>query len=347
VATLFRRNNGVWYLVHQDGRRRRWLSTGEKCLGRALTFVKLNRPVTQRARGVTVTSFAGEIVEYSRRNHSIGTTSIYATTFARLVELVGDKRLASVTVLDAEEFKKQRIVTVSRVTVNKEVRTLRSAFRLACEWGYIDKNPFAISRLLKVPYHEPPHMTQEDFAKLLVAIDDPAFRNVVLVAVCTMMRRSEVINLRWDDVDLAKREIHIRSRGDFTVKGNRPRRIPLCDVALQTLSGMRGRSGWVFPGTAADRMVAGSLSRRFRKYVLRAGLSDKLHFHSLRHTGASWLVQRGVSLFVVQKILGHSSPTVTQIYSHLSDQSLQRAVQELGPLLPHQPHAALDGICLN
>lgn len=117
--------------------------------------------------------------------------------------------------------------------------------------------------------------------------------------------------------------------------------------AVGILAGMRKVEGYVFPGENGERLGAESLSRRFKRYVQRAGLSDKLHFHSLRHTGTSWLVQRGVSLFVVQKLLGHSSPTVTQIYSHLSDQNLQQAVQQLGPLLPTNAPSTLNSVTLN
>jgi site-specific recombinase XerD len=71
------------------------------------------------------------------------------------------------------------------------------------------------------------------------------------------------------------------------------------------------------------------VSKTFKAYARKAGLNDKLHFHSLRHTFASWLVQDGVSIYEVQKLLGHSSVKVTEVYSHLAASELHGAVNRL------------------
>jgi site-specific recombinase XerD len=71
------------------------------------------------------------------------------------------------------------------------------------------------------------------------------------------------------------------------------------------------------------------LSNAFTKCVLTSGLSDKLHFHSLRHTFATWLVQSGVGIYEVQKLMGHSSISVTQVYAHLAPSELHGAVNRI------------------
>ena len=106
------------------------------------------------------------------------------------------------------------------------------------------------------------------------------------------------------------------------MKGMKPRIVPLNERAIHILMGKKRDSCYVFPGADGQRLNGGSLSRRFKKYARKCGLSEGIHFHSLRDTGASWLVQAGVPLFSVQKILGHSSPSVTQIYSHLAEEHL-------------------------
>ena len=73
-----------------------------------------------------------------------------------------------------------------------------------------------------------------------------------------------------------------------------------------------------------DRLI---VSKSFKRYIRQAGLNNDLKFHSLRHTYASYLVQGGVSLYVVQKLLGHSDIKTTEIYAHLSPESLQEAVR--------------------
>ena len=71
------------------------------------------------------------------------------------------------------------------------------------------------------------------------------------------------------------------------------------------------------------------VSQRFKKYVLKSKLNPSLRFHSLRHTFASWLVQKGVSIYQVSKLLGHSDIKTTQIYAHLRNEDLQGAVDLL------------------
>ena len=85
----------------------------------------------------------------------------------------------------------------------------------------------------------------------------------------------------------------------------------------------------VFHDTQGKPMKEGTVSQRFKRYVRRAGLNDKLHFHSLRHSFASGLVMSGVSLYQVQKLLGHSTSRTTEIYSHLLPQQLHKEVNGL------------------
>jgi len=71
------------------------------------------------------------------------------------------------------------------------------------------------------------------------------------------------------------------------------------------------------------------INKQFKKAVRAAKLNDKIHFHTLRHSFASMLVQRGVSLYVVKELLGHEDLSTTQIYSHLQNQNLMDAVNLL------------------
>ena len=72
-----------------------------------------------------------------------------------------------------------------------------------------------------------------------------------------------------------------------------------------------------------------TICEKFKKYVVKAGLNPELHLHSLRHTFASWLVQRGVPIYDVSKLLGHSNIKITEIYSHLRAEDLRESVEKL------------------
>ena len=86
--------------------------------------------------------------------------------------------------------------------------------------------------------------------------------------------------------------------------------------------------GYVFTGVKGGRLNPNYTSRRFKHYVRLARLPGNIRFHSLRHTCASWLVQRGVSLPIVQAILGHSTVRVTQRYAHLAPDVMRAAMQQ-------------------
>jgi site-specific recombinase XerD len=145
------------------------------------------------------------------------------------------------------------------------------------------------------------------------------------------MRQGELVNLRWQDVDLHRKLIHIHSNATFKTKHGKRRTIPLNDVATQLLKSKAVHSVGEYVFTLSGRQVKESwVSHKFKYYVYAARLKDdRLHFHSLRHTFASWLVQDGVSIYEVQKLLGHSNISVTQVYSHLQPEQLHDTVNKI------------------
>jgi site-specific recombinase XerD len=97
------------------------------------------------------------------------------------------------------------------------------------------------------------------------------------------------------------------------------------------LTSRQGKSASEFVFTLNDKpILKGWVTALFKKYVRRAKLSNgHLHFHSLRHTFASWLVQKGATLYEVQKLLGHRSSKVTEVYSHLQPEQMHSTVNRI------------------
>jgi len=144
------------------------------------------------------------------------------------------------------------------------------------------------------------------------------------------MRLSELASLQWTAVDLASQVLHVCNSDVFTTKNRRNRGIPMSDEVVQLLTFRKDRAGseLVF-NLKGRRMTKDYISKKFKRYVRRSGLGERLHFHSLRHTFASWLVQDGVSIYEVQRLLGHSSIAVTETYSHLQPQALHHTVNRI------------------
>lgn len=227
-------------------------------------------------------------------------------------------------------FKITRKEQVSTTTVNVELRMLRSAFNTSRKWKYIEENPFSGVRFFQLPDRDPPYLSKDEFQKLLTMISEDWVKDAVITAAMTGMRRGEIINLRWSDVNLKTRTIVVQSSTRYQTKFGKRRIIPINDVAFQILQKRCGKVKSKYVFTLRGRQIDGDwLLQKLRKYINKLNTSKKLNVHSLRHTFASWLVQSGVSIYEVQKLLGHSDIKVTQIYAHLAPHELHNVVSKI------------------
>lgn len=156
---------------------------------------------------------------------------------------------------------------------------------------------------------------------------------MIQVAVCTGLRRGELVSLQWQDVHLDEGCLYVRHRGEFRTKNSRERRVPIRGDAEDVLRGLQldtdgTPSGYVFTDRGGDPIRRNRVSKRFKAMAEKAKLDDRIHFHSLRHTTGSWLAMRGVPIQQIQAILGHSKTSITERYSHLAPDTLDRAMEE-------------------
>jgi integrase len=146
------------------------------------------------------------------------------------------------------------------------------------------------------------------------------------------MRLSEIANLKWQDIDFMDMKIRVRNTESFSTKSKRERTVPLHPFLADILS-LRSQvdhSPFVFPRPDMNLVRKDTANKNFRKYCKRTDLDSRFHFHTLRHTFASHLAMKGVSLYFIQKILGHQSiQTTTRIYVHLQPEPLAQAIKVL------------------
>ena len=138
------------------------------------------------------------------------------------------------------------------------------------------------------------------------------------------MRKGELFSLKWSDVDLRNRLIHVRDS-----KSNKQRTLPMDDTLRTLLKSLpsRFKGDYVFPSKKTGRKLHDA-KKSFATARAKAGIPD-LRFHDLRHTFASHLVMCGVDLTTVAELLGHSTTKMTERYSHLSQDHKTRAVKVL------------------
>ena len=212
-------------------------------------------------------------------------------------------------------------------TVNKELAVIRHAFNMAIkEWEWCRDNPVRRVSMEKVDNNRVRYLTDEEFERVLRECPD-WLRPIVMVARYTGMRRENIVTLRWDQVNLFRKVVVL----DRTKNGDRLG-IPLCERVLEVFKTQnrvrRLGSPYVFPVADGSHILGDAVGMAFNRTCRRIGILD-FRFHDLRHTFASMLVQRGVDLYRVQRLLGHRDARMTQRYAHLSPENLREAVAVL------------------
>lgn len=247
-----------------------------------------------------------------------------------------DRALDTITTNDIDEYVKHlRKKGNSSATINRKLASLSALFTDAVERDGCIKKPRIIRQ--PEPTHRIRYLTPEEEQMLLSLLrqwTQVAVMEAVVVLIDTGMRVGELLAMHFKDIDLRENIISI-----WQNKGDLPRSIPMTARVREIIERRCDRSrGLVFFDLSRETL---------RYYWDRArsamDLDDDQQFvpHSLRHTCATRLVQAGVSLFVVQKILGHSSITVTERYSHLSQRDLRSAIDVLqGTVIPIPHHVA-------
>ncbi len=324
--TCLLNRNGIFYVVCSERGQRVWRSLRTRDAAEARRALLEFEREERKRMSFRVSDFAEDFTARASTSLSAKTISMYSGAFKNLIRILGDTQLKKLTPNDAEDFKLKRSKEVSAVSVNVELRAMKAAFREASRLHLIDTSPFQGMKLVRVPFKEAKFLSESQFVELLNRIDEDEFRNLVQFAVFTLMRLGEIVHLKWLDVDLRRKEIYVRNSATFRVKGGKPRTVPMNGWVFAFLT-RKGKCGeFVFPGRAGNRLDGTRVSRKFKRYVRRGGFDPGIHFHSLRHTGISWLINHGVPGPVVQRLAGHASILTTEIYAHVEDANLAKAV---------------------
>tara|TARA_R110000850_G_scaffold191091_2_gene317237 strand:- start:11342 stop:12394 length:1053 start_codon:yes stop_codon:yes gene_type:complete len=211
---------------------------------------------------------------------------------------------------------------VAPATVNRLLEIVRTILRRAeREWDWIDKAPHI--RLLTVPRSTERHLTVNEAQRLLAELPSH-LRAVVTVALETGMRMSEMLQLRWSDVDLDVPRLYVRAE---QAKNGFARDVPLSDVAaraIQTQKGLHPAHVFSFEGEPMLRVNGNA----WRKALKRAGIPN-FRFHDLRHTWATWQARAGTPLLVLQQLGGWRSIQMVQRYAHHQPGHLQSFAQTM------------------
>lgn len=267
-----------------------------------------------------------DIIKYYQTYHL---TKYKYTYRLALLAPFDDYPLSTLKRADVKKWALERQKQVSNATVNKEIGFCRSAINLVSKDFEITlNNPFA-----NVKYVEsdtiPNYLSPQEYEKLLTAsleFDNTDLHDFITLLVMTGCRQSEILTLKWANVHLEKRQFIVRNT---LSKSRRTMYKYLNDTAYNVLKHrLDNKQGdYVFTNPKTGENIK-SFNKGWQLCKKRANINCRMH--DLRHTYASWLVQKGVPIYTVKELLGHGDIASTQRYAHLDYSTKLQAVDLIG-----------------
>jgi integrase/recombinase XerC len=287
------------------------------------------------------------------RNFSVHTVRCYGTdlvAFAAFLAGPGatpddspgqafSDRIRRVTPLDLRGYLAElRRAEYSRATVARKIATLRSFYKFLARQGEVQANPVKVIRTPRQEKRLPKFLDPADVERLLAAPhgnDMLSLRDGAMLEVLysTGMRVSELVGMDLEDIDPIGECVRVRG------KGKRERFAPLGSFAIKSLNrylearAARGvlDAKAVFVNRHGQRLSSRSVRRKLDKYLAMAGLQGHATPHTLRHSFATHMLERGADLRAVQELLGHRSLSTTQIYTHVTANRLKQVYEAAHP----------------
>jgi tyrosine recombinase XerC len=226
----------------------------------------------------------------------------------------------------------------SKRTIARRLSCLRSLFKFLIREGCIKKNPMLAISGLKLDKPLPKFLSYEDISRILDKIEKDSYSSIRDAAILetfysTGIRVSELVNLNTLDIDFISGVLKVYG------KGKKERLLPVGSKALKAIklyldkrsSSGHGSKSALFLNKRGGRITERSIGRIIKKYALKAGINVDISPHTLRHTFATHLLDRGADLRSVQELLGHASLSTTQIYTHLTLEGLKRVYEKSHP----------------
>jgi integrase len=258
-----------------------------------------------------------------------------------LREYLGKILLSEINYKTLENFRDQRKKTPtqhggerSNRTVNIEMEFLRRIFNKAVKWEMLERNPFDVGEDLfyKDTIKRERALTEDEVKRLIDAC--PGYlKPIVITAIYTGLRKGDILNLKWKDVDLERGLIRV-----VETKTGKTRNIVLNSDMRTLLQNLPVKGEYVFPGKKGKSFK--DVKRSFQTALKNAGIEQsedrrrKIVFHSLRHTCISLLTEKGADTTMVKNYVAHASEEMTERYTHLSEEYARKTAEILNGLCP-------------
>ncbi|RZD18980.1 MAG: site-specific integrase [Candidatus Acididesulfobacter diazotrophicus] len=334
---IYRRGNIFWMSKTINGiLYRKSTETESKMRARAIyeewttqlkESVRTGKPVvttvkTEPKPAMTFSELADKYLEFTAKR--LKSHSRLKSFIKNLINRFGDKPLDDFSLEDIEDIQGDILKKgQSAAYANRLVVITKIMFNRALDWELVSEDVIKRlkkCKLLRGEIKRLRYLSEEEAEKLLFNCE-PHLKPFVITALNTGMRKSEILGLTWDRIDLKNRIILL----DKTKNGER-RELPVNDTLYQTLSGLTRhlKTDYVFYNPQTLKPYH-DFKKPFLKALSKSHILD-FHFHDLRHTFASWLVMKGADLTTVKELLGHKDIKMTLRYAHLAPAHIKKAV---------------------
>ena len=320
-----------WYLdYYVDGKRIREPASknekrAEKMLAAVIADIERGEYRFKTKHKISFEDFAEEYLGYLKVNKK--SWSRNEASLKSLGPHFKEMLLSKITPGHIEKFKRKRLYEdkVQPSTINRDLGCLRHLFNIAKKLKCYDgENPVKDVDFFQERQLVMKILDREEIIRLINASKD-YLKPIIIVALNTGMRRGELFNLRWNDIDFAEHFIFIKkSKSGFM------RKIPMNDLVAVTLKNIKGESDFVFCSPKTKGLLT-SVRTSFKGACKDARVPD-LRFHDLRHTAATLMIMGGIDIVTVKEILGHSDIQMTMRYAHPTPENKRKAVNVLASI---------------
>lgn len=338
MAAVYKRGSTWWIRFRSNGVHvRRSAKTSKKAEAQAF-LAKLMEEHAGRARGDLPRHTFADAVErfFQEARVKPATLRSYRSNSRTLAPTFDALFLDQITKRSIAEFiSARKKAGVTDTTIRRDLAFLSVVCAACGRWGWMDTNPVTASggkRGLRESRPRTRFLSAAEFERLMVAAS-PSLRPAIGLAVETGVRREELFGLAVNAIDLDRREVHLEK-----TKTSAPRRVPLSDKAIATIKTLldapsRPRSAYLLCKDDGARF--NDMKKGFAAACRRAKV-ENMRWHDLRHTFASWFVQRGGDLYKLSRILGHTGLQMTSRYGHLRVEDLHDEVQRVAQYRPQE-----------
>lgn len=338
MATGIYRRNSTWWIRYTglDGKQKRESSNGIKfkdaealLAQKKQTISEGKDPEIKKIPNHTFPELAEKYLSWINGRQKSAKTKGYI--IGQLLSVFGALPLRRFSTAIVDQLQTDLISKGYEPASNNKILTiLKHMFSKAVEWEMVEEEILKRIRKVKPLKNENKRLRflSKEECQNLINSCDPHLKPIAITALNTGMRKGEILNLRWDNVDLRHGFILL----DITKNGER-REIPINDTLRGVLQGITRRLD--IPSVFYDSITGKpfrDVKRSFSTALRKTGIRD-FHFHDLRHCFASHLVMAGVDITTVSRLLGHKSLSMTLRYSHLAPSHMVKAVDILNTAL--------------